>query len=123
MHLVAQHATGRISEPPKGASRGMMGNCGGTARGTVEERVRGTRLGGIGRNRQAQGEFKGRSGGKVVEVGGFLSIPLSVARGNCKDSFRGNGKAYLSCGGIARTLSHERESPGLHYIGNCSEGR
>ena len=74
--------------------------------------VRGTRLGGIGRNRQAKGEFKGRSGGKVGELCGFLSIPpvhcsgelqglsgelqgLFRMRGNCKDS--------LSCGGIART--------------------
>jgi len=78
--------------------------------------VRGTRLGGIGRNRQAQGEFKGRSGGKVVELCGFLSIPpvhcsgelqglsgelqgLFRMRGNCKDS--------LSC----------KELQGLHYRG------
>ncbi len=71
--------------------------------------VRGTRLGGIGRNRQTQGEFMGRSGGKVVELCGFLSIPpvhcsgeLQGLSGNCKDS------------------SHEGEWQGFFVMqGNC----
>jgi len=74
--------------------------------------VRGTRLGGIGRNRQAQGEFKGRSGGKVVELCGFLSIPLVHCSGELQGMLgelqglflmRGNCKDSLSCGEIART--------------------
>jgi len=64
--------------------------------------VGGTRLGGIGRNRQTQGQFIGRSGGKVVELCGF---PLGGTAGIVKGSW-GNGKDSLLCGGIARTSLH-----------------
>ncbi|DBA86472.1 TPA: hypothetical protein ACH3X2_005454 [Trebouxia sp. C0005] len=104
----------RISDPPLAV---LEGNDGGIAVVLSEElwrNVRGTRLGGIGRTRQTQGEFMG---GMVERYSSYAippPFPLSIARGNCRDCqgimgelqglfrMRGNGKDSLSCGGIAR---------------------
>jgi len=96
-------ATGGSAIPLQGSSRATEGNGGGTAVVLSEElrrNVGGTRLGGIGRNRQTQGEFIGRSGGKVLELCGF---PLGGTAGIVKGSW-GNCKDSVACGGMARTL-------------------
>ena len=99
----------RISHPPQGV---LKGNDGGTPVVLSEElwrNVRGTRLGGISRNRQAQGESMGRSGGKVVELCGLLSIPPVHCSGDLQGLSRNHG-------GIARPLSHEGEWRGLFVM-------
>jgi hypothetical protein len=75
--------------------------------------VGGTRHGGIGRNRQTQGEFMGRSGGKVVELWGF---PLFIAWGKCRRLSRYDGGA-LQWGNCRDFFSYGGIMQGLHYIG------
>ena len=78
-NLVFAKLDAKLDATPMQYPTGVLeGNDGGNAVVLSEElwrHVRGTRLGGIGRNRQAHGGFKGNSGGKVVELCGFLSIP------------------------------------------------
>ncbi len=98
-----------ISDPTSGV---LEGNGGVVLSEELRRDVGGTRLGGIGRNRQTQGQFIGRSGGKVVELCGF---PLGGTAGIVKGSW-GNCKDSFACGGMARTLCYVGELQGLHYI-------
>ena len=109
----------RISDPPSGV---LEGNNGGTAVVQSEElwgNIRGTRLGGIGRNRQTQGEFVGGVVERYWSHAISCPFPLSIAQGNCRDcqGIMGELQGLFRMRGMARTLCHVGESQGLHYIG------